>query len=237
MNTDSSKSKEAQTLAESDMLTALTELANLRDDPADFERFEKRRPGFAHVPQQDSAGMGPIGGAAIPNRFWSLHKRMDALRLVWRGDSLALSELLLPNEPPEELMSREEYLDRDEETGRPTGWVWPPQIRMDWESGQFTYDPRTKFQQALYLLFRRSQLAKICENPNCPAPYFIARKTAQRYCTDKCAEIFQRAWKRKWWAEHGEKWRSSRKRSRKRATRKRATRKGSTTPAIQGPAS
>jgi hypothetical protein len=209
---NSSKSQPARTLAEAELLEALQDLANLRDELAAFERFVKRWPEFVPVPERDLPGLAlVVGRQQIPNRFWTLHERRKSLGNIWKGDSLTLSELLVPNEPPEELKEKETYVDRDDETGRQTGWVWGPQVSVDWRRGEFIYEPRTEFQRALYYLFRHSALAKVCGNPDCPAPYFIARKTTQRYCSEKCAQVFQREWKRKWWAERGDTWRRSRK--------------------------
>jgi len=220
MALNSSKLKIAQTLAQPDMLKALTELANLRDDPKDFDRFAKRWRGFVHVDERDLPGLGSIGREHIPNRFWTLRERRESLKSIWQGSSLTLSELLLPNEPPEELRDQEAYKDRDDETGRQIGWIWEPQVKLDWQRREFIYEPRTDFQRALYGLFHQSARAKVCGNSECPAPYFIANKPTQRYCSEACAEVFQREWKRRWWTEHGAK----RRRAGKRSTRKRAIR-------------
>jgi hypothetical protein len=214
MAPNSSKLKPAQTLAEPDLLEALTELANLRDDPKDFERFVKRWPRFVFVLDRDLPGLS-LGSGDIPNRFYSVLERQEAVRRIWRGSSLTLSELLLPNEPPEELQDQEAYKDRDDETGQQTGWNWEPQVNLDWQRREFIYEPRTDFQRALYGLFRQSARAKVCGNLECPAPYFIASKPKQRYCSETCAEVFQRESKRRWWAEHGATWRRSRKKSRR----------------------
>lgn len=205
---NSSIQKDGHTLASTNLLKPLEELANLRDDPTDFERFCKRWPGFVYVPEDRT-----------PNRFYTLRSRRAALRDVWRGSSLALSELLLPNGPPEEIQNSEHYVDRDE-SGFPAGSLWTTQVNVDWQRGQFVYEPRTDFQKALYGLFLQSSRAKICGNPNCPAPYFIAKKVIQRYCSDKCAEVFQQEWKRKWWAEHGDEWRRSRMKAKRKLRHK-----------------
>lgn len=219
MSRYSSQIKPAQTLAEPDLLGVLAELANLRDDPKDFERFVKRWPGFVLVLDKDLPRLS-LGKGDIPNRFHSVLERREAVRRIWRGNSLTLTELLLPNEPPEELQNQEAYKDRDDETGQQTGWNWEPQVNLDWQRREFIYEPRTNFQRALYGLFRQSALAKVCGNSECPAPYFIASKPTQRYCSEACAEVFQREWKRRWWAEHGAK----RRRAGKRSRRKRAIR-------------
>jgi hypothetical protein len=50
-----------------------------------------------------------------------------------------------------------------------------------------------------------------CENPACPAPYYIAKRRNQKFCTEICAAPAQREQKSAWWSEHGEKWRKKQK--------------------------
>lgn len=44
--------------------------------------------------------------------------------------------------------------------------------------------------------------AKHCSGPTCPAPYFIATKKWQKFCSPQCAEPAQRECKRQWWREN-----------------------------------
>lgn len=196
---------------------ALVELANLRDDPVAFERFARRWPLFAPIDDHPSEPDGyqteymgfPYG--EHPNRLPpSLSKRFlltwqlrEALRRIWRGDSDKLTEVLLPT-PHEMMMDESEWAS-----------AWNPQLKLDWQRAEFVYIPRGEFQAALYELFRRSAFVKLCANPNCPAPYFIADKTTQRYCSESCAEVLQTAYKLQWWKEHG----SVRRRKRSRGKR------------------
>jgi len=188
-------------------IDALVELANLRDDPAAFERFARRWPVFAVAldddPSDNSAyyptkcrgfayGDQPTRMPPnLPKRFLLTWQEREALRRIWRGDSDKLTEVLLPT--PEEMA-----MD-DSEWASP----WNPQLKLDWQRGEFIYVPRSEFQEALYELFRRSAFVKLCANSNCPAPYFIAHKTTQRYCSESCAEVLQRAYKLQWWRENG----------------------------------
>lgn len=43
---------------------------------------------------------------------------------------------------------------------------------------------------------------RYCQNPDCPAPYFIASRKDQLYCGDDCAAPAKRAAKLKWWNEN-----------------------------------
>jgi len=48
-------------------------------------------------------------------------------------------------------------------------------------------------------------LAKHCRNVGCTAPYFIAEKPWQKYCSPECSAPATRDAKRKWWHEKKEK--------------------------------
>jgi hypothetical protein len=71
---------------------------------------------------------------------------------------------------------------------------------LDWTTGRIRYRGMCDFQRALYLLFRESWRARVCER--CDA-CFIAKREAQKYCSTDCSEEIQREVKRKWWAERG----------------------------------
>lgn len=60
----------------------------------------------------------------------------------------------------------------------------------------------TPFEQAMYHLQRIAKRMRHCQNPECPAPYFLARKKGQKYCCSKCSAPMQRAQKREWWREN-----------------------------------
>ena len=212
----------------SSLILGLKDLANLQDEAASFERFARRWPVFAHVLdselcfEQPSDNVDPqdffqqhgyyrtiyVGYGYgehptrlppnIPKRFLLIWQQREALREIWRGNSDKLAEVLLPS-------LHEIYADPD-----PEG-LWPPQLKVNWQSGEFVYVPRSEFQGAVHELFRRSQFVKVCANPDCPAPYFIAHKRAQRYCEEPCAKVFQREWKRRWWKEKGTNWRRRRR--------------------------
>jgi hypothetical protein len=217
---NSSKRKTSDNLAAkrdpSELLVPLRDLANLRDDPASFEGFASRWTGFIRVSDFDRTGNDRIYAYGelvpvtrmppnLPTRFLLMWQAREALREIWRGNSEKLTGVLLPS--PDSVVH-----DPEPE------WGWPPQLKMDWQRGEFVYMPGSDFQRAVYELFRRSPLAKVCANPDCPHPYFIAGKTAQRYCSEACAKVFQRKWKRRWWKEKGTKWR------RKKSRRKRGKR-------------
>ena len=74
--------------------------------------------------------------------------------------------------------------------------------------------PGPAFDPFLLVILRALHLAdrmRYCPNSTCPAPYFIAKRRSQKYCSDACALPAQREFKRAWWAEHGSEWRGKRK--------------------------
>lgn len=74
------------------------------------------------------------------------------------------------------------------------------------------YPPRpTAPQQALTYLRNSVDVLRKCSNPECGAPYFFATRRNQLYCSEACSRPAQRAAKKRWWAENGDKWRSQRK--------------------------
>jgi hypothetical protein len=63
--------------------------------------------------------------------------------------------------------------------------------------------PVTPFEATvIYFQTAIADLTKHCGNSDCPAPYFIAKKKWQKYCTEKCAGPAARESKRKWWQEN-----------------------------------
>lgn len=221
---DKTSNNLAPKLAASELLPALKELANVRDDSAAFGRFASQFPGFVRVDERVGPAWASILRVSIPSflppEFAHMYRRREALRRIWCGDSEMLAMLLLPEVPPEEASpkEREAYIEKTDPEGRAIELSKPLPLTFDWQRSQITYEPQTEFQSALYALFRQSRLAKVCANPDCPAKYFIARRASQDYCSDGCAKVFQSKWKRQWWAENGKEWR--RRNARKKTKRK-----------------
>ena len=217
-NTLSRKTKEA--------LRPLIELANILD-AADIERFIKRNPGLIGLRPDYLQNQGGVREMkrfvlegrpelkallndirkVIPNyseyeeRELTLFLRQQ-VRELWRGgengDENARSLLFTPALPWFE----------GEERMSPVG--------VDWKRGELAYRPLDGFQASLYALLKCSHLAKVCARPGCAAPYFVARRGTQQYCSTDCADVMQDEWRRRWWKEKGNEWRRKRKRRNKR---------------------
>lgn len=190
-------------------LRLLREFANLRDEEA--EKFGAKHPDFVLSPNLTEEGWlegvvhrigggGPrvIEGRALmiaetirklqPNP--ALRKR-DMLSLIWRRDEYSNDYLKV--------------------------LLAGSRVVFDWGRSEIVYKPEDGFEQALYALFRNSSRAKVCENPDCLAPLFIASRKSERYCSEKCAHVFQGEWKRNWWKQKGSKLRKEQRNGKRKA--------------------
>jgi len=76
---------------------------------------------------------------------------------------------------------------------------------LEWSAGSL--GPPTPCEQLIQQL--RGRTCR-CRNYDCSAPYFWAKRSSQKFCSEECAGPFQRQSKRTWWAKHGKEWRRSR---------------------------
>jgi hypothetical protein len=91
-------------------------------------------------------------------------------------------------------------------------WSVHPPVHPDWATGEEAKgllereaEPPeiTHFEAAVfYLQTSVAERAKYCGGPHCPAPYFVATKRWQKYCTEECAGPALRESKRRWWTEN-----------------------------------
>jgi hypothetical protein len=191
------------------LFQALEEFANIRPDKEAWAHFRKRWPKFFPEEEYDRVAEGSkpsiVDYPYCLDRLWV---GMDSpLRLMLGIDtaSYRVDELL-----PEDMWEAD---------------LAPiaAKFDLDWDEGVFRFQGACNFQRALYLLFRESWRARICEK--CETK-FIARRVAQKYCSTECSGSVQRELKQKWWAEHGETWRRRRKESKwKRSGRQNGPRK------------
>jgi hypothetical protein len=241
----SRKEGRAQTLAHVSAAQAkrfLTELANLRDDSPARGRFKSRFADLLPEPSQlvplieelhrlfepegDESHVRVVHGGAVPpinpvayealekltgkpHSFSYIVKPTDIENIDWW---LGWVGVLLPMiwDTPD-LRVRESMILRLLRT-MPDSLLWLIQPTR--------YIPGP-FEQVLVHFLKAADRARHCNNPDCVAPYFFAKRRSQKYCSDACALPSQREFKRQWWAEHGEARRKARKASAKKSQRKR----------------
>lgn len=207
----------------------LEELLNLKfDDEQARSRFEKRfgdlmptntwfgvnrtmysnsigvsGPSKTENPNSVFLFTGPWGpsGKSPGVHFETLYRLRGLLAETWRAPTVLVRQICL-------VRTVGRYLDTDEEprnVDRPgllyeeDYWVKQEVSRVD------------AFTLVLLRAFNLVDLMRYCPNPSCPAPYFIAKKGRQKYCSEVCALPAQRQFKKSWWAEHGKEWREDRK--------------------------
>jgi hypothetical protein len=188
----------------------LTELVNLRDDPVAEKRFEERfrpmlpvrgwEPGrVALVKGRRGAHEGFEQNAPLQEHRWRLREK---LRLVWNQSDARTRRWRIERLKHEALTQ----LDRR--------FLAPDAFNL-------TLPSLTPFERVLEHLGRCADRLRICGNEECPAPYFIARRRSQKYCSDDCSAPSQRELKRRWWDEHGSALRAARGKSRSKKVRNR----------------
>jgi len=70
--------------------------------------------------------------------------------------------------------------------------------------------PPTPFEETLLYLLKWAHRTRVCSNKECPARYFVAGRSSQKYCSEVCARPAQQEYKRQWWAKAGKEWRRER---------------------------
>jgi hypothetical protein len=61
--------------------------------------------------------------------------------------------------------------------------------------------PDTPIEQAIDWVRRNLFMLRVCRNPECSRPFFVASRAQRRFCTE-CVPISQKALKRQWWREN-----------------------------------
>jgi hypothetical protein len=69
--------------------------------------------------------------------------------------------------------------------------------------------PPCRTERLLLCLIDLADYTRRCAASDCPAPYFVASRRSQKYCSRKCAKESQREFKRIWWRNNGKSWRAS----------------------------
>jgi hypothetical protein len=181
-------------------------LANLPDEIAwakkyvrDFSDLSPKRAledwsAFTPKPEWEQRNESP---------YWPLPKELgqlrETLRRMWREPDLRTREWMAYG------LRYYELLGQDFRFVNPEVWGMP-------------LPAPTRFEQCLLHFGKHADLAHYCANPSCVAPCFFARRRSQRYCSDACAVPAQQEYKRRWWDEHGNEWRSKRKKARRKRT-------------------
>jgi len=180
------------------LFRALEEFAIFREDKDAWTQFQRRWPDFFPADEYERVANDEIPSIA-DYPYW--------LDQIWRGgETDPYLEIMLGIRPTPKLAE----LVPEEAGAARLSSIPPALFQLDWQTGSIRYYGGCDFQRALYLLYRESWRARVCEL--CGAK-FIAKRAAQKYCSTDCSESMQRQVKQQWWVEHGQQWREERKKA------------------------
>jgi hypothetical protein len=91
--------------------------------------------------------------------------------------------------------------------GVSAGPVVKAKVKWSRRGFQLELQPDDLWRALLLAFIGFSDRMRKCQNPTCVAPYFLATRQDQRYCSEKCARLVAN---RKWWDKHGQQWRENR---------------------------
>lgn len=169
----------------------LREMANLRDDNNGIARFQERyQPFFLSYEKPE------------------LLRLRDELRALWTGGKQMPTELAAV---------------WDEEYAAGTGTLLEEFVCNRWLRGtrgglvilmgEIQPDPYALPALLAYSVHLSSDRMRVCRNRDCPAPYFVAGRRDQRFCSIECATPAKRAAKLRSWHRNKRKWSNRRKRA------------------------
>jgi hypothetical protein len=199
--------------AKHNLARMLTDLANLHRSAAAIERLRAKYPGF--LPDAPSGINFKVryvteSGQEIP------HDVPEGLQYILQLQRMICE--LWSGKPSDRCLTELQHVLLTGKLGVTVQFLQslnvaplPGIMGVDWKHRTFVYRPQTLLQEVLHCLMQESPKAKICANPDCPAPYFIAPRSNARYCSEDCLQAVQRASKRAWWEEKGQEWRESRR--------------------------
>jgi hypothetical protein len=193
------------TSRQSRALNALKWLANLGESLEEFAEFREKHPDYLNEPD-----LSPVSdGEALDSVLFLRNE----IRKLWRGGAVAntIARSIL--------LSEKAYYGPDGEEAIVSS---PDAVDVDWDNGKLvlkatTLDP---LQMSVLELLRISRFAKVCARPGCPAPYFIADKIIQQYCSDECKYEARKAIQNAYWERRGSRVRRERT-QRSKATKRR----------------
>jgi hypothetical protein len=170
----------------------LREMANLRDDG--IVRFQQRYDPYFNRYEKSE-----------------LLQLRDELRALWTGGK----------QMPETIAA-----DWDEDLAAASGtlleeWICNRWLRRNRGGlvilfGDIQADPYVLPALLAYSAHLCRKRMQVCLNGDCPAPYFVASRRDQRYCSHECAAPAMRAAKRRSWHRHKGQWLKQRKRTKTR---------------------
>jgi hypothetical protein len=181
-------------------------LANLRDEKNGLKWLRSKFPDVLEAESRTVVAVPSVSPKVyrpgtpehdeLVRKSWLIPLR-DTLRVIWRTPDVKSKQWGLFR------ISQDFFLQGD-----------PHMIRRSEGRGLdflLSWKPPTRTELFLLALMEWADFLRYCNNEDCPAPYFIATKRTQKYCSRDCAKPFQQEAKRRWWATTGRQRRSAKK--------------------------
>jgi len=217
LSNSSAKTKSRTLAGSSRAHNFLEALANLRDEPAAIQRFERQwrylfepevpiAAVFQWAIQAEEEDVVHLSPGEKLRKYWLLPLRAF-VRHLWAGDTRTKQ------------IGIAKILERFFGIGFRDPAVGPWTADSHWFQASAP-PPESSCERIVRHLGDRTS---VCANADCPAPYFFAIRRGQKYCSEVCAGPAQREFKRSWWRDYGPAWRAQRTRRARgiKATRKR----------------
>lgn len=193
-------------------LSRLTEpihrkFANMNDDPDTILAFTKRYGPLTERWQPGDEFRQDISDWQMSHRrycaWWDNNRRGEK----WDAFVGNMQEELLTYLPEQYPKSLHEAMEGESST--PSQGTVDFNLVRNGKNLSLQLVPSHLWQYLLLLLLREKLgMLRRCENPECSAPRYVARRRDQAYCSTDCAGLIV---KRDWWAKHGNEWRRKRK--------------------------
>lgn len=94
-----------------------------------------------------------------------------------------------------------------------------PALTVDFSTGKIDAKPETLLDHLVSWLLKHYDKLAYCKKQDCEHPRYVKTHPRQQFCSPLCAKVGRSAYKKNWWAKHGErhrrKWRKQRKAARR----------------------
>ncbi len=167
-------------------------LANLTDpSPREVESFIRR---YGPLAGRSTALMAVDGAPQFYENVAKFKLFQRGLQEAWRENAEAIAKVRSHLDS-----GKERYDVRLKQWVGGRSKIW---LSAEGESIEAHLTELVPFMCLLFLRDRATEDTGVCENPDCPAPYFLRDRKGQQFCTHKCAVLinvrkFRAAQKRK----------------------------------------
>ncbi len=193
----------ATSSSRSDARKLLLAVANLREDHQGFEWFKRnfpyvtedvisptvRKEAVFTEPDESFPYYSPASTPAEKWKYWILPLQAT-LRAIWRAPDRRTKEWGM-------FRVSQDFFSQGK------GDLMHAPLDGSWDFLLKELKPRSRTEQLILEFMSWAELTHYCDNPYCSAPFFIANKTNQKYCSPECAGPARRESKRRWWARNG----------------------------------